>query len=154
MVRLAVDSEEYKFSIELERRITFLRGDSGVGKSALVDMISISFSDDGIVNVDCDKKIAILSNGDEPSRISSEPNRLFILDDLLISEDAHWMRSTLMRDLIKNDSYLLIINRVDPGTLGTNLEYSMKSIFEMRTSGVKHWCVPVFEHCKYSCCYK
>lgn len=43
MVKLQVDSKLHRFSVDLERRITYIRGDSGTGKSTLVDKYSNNY---------------------------------------------------------------------------------------------------------------
>lgn len=134
MVELQVVSDDYRCKIELERRITYLRGDSGVGKSTLVDYILLGDSAGDAARVTCSKNLAVIQNIDSNSRVANEKDTLFILDDSLVIEDEKWFSETIIKDLIKNDSYMLIISRVDslPG-----------AVLEMKANGFDHYCVEI-----------
>ena len=134
MVELQVISDDYRCKIEIERRITYLRGDSGVGKSTLVDYILLGNSAGDAVKVACSKHLAVIQDIDSNSRIVNEKDTLFILDDPLVIEDEKWFSEAIIKDLIKNDSYMLIISRVDslPG-----------AILEMKANGPEHYCVEI-----------
>ena len=67
---------------------------------------------------------------------------LFLLDDPLVIEDEKWFSESIMKDLIENDSYMLIISRVDFPNLNNNIEFSIKSVLTMKADGINHYCVP------------
>ena len=129
MVELQVISDDYRCKIEIERRITYLRGDSGIGKSTLVDYILLGNSAGDAVKVACSKHLAVIQDIDSNERFRYEKNALFILDEPI---ETRFRGNNIEELLIKNDSYMLIISRVDslPG-----------AIFEMKANGPEHYCV-------------
>ena len=58
----------------------------------------------------------------------------FILDDPLVIEDEKWFSEAIIKDLIKNDSYMLIISRVDS---------LQGAILEMKANRWDHYCVEI-----------
>lgn len=131
MVELQVISDDYRCKIEMERRITYLRGDSGIGKSTLVDYILLGDSAGDAVEVTCNKHLIVIQDIDSNERFRYEKNTLFILDEPI---ETRFRGNNIEELLIKNDSYMLIISRVDslPGT-----------IFEMKANGPEHYCVEI-----------
>ena len=129
MVELQVISDDYRCKIEIERRITYLRGDSGIGKSTLVDYILLGNSAGDAVKVACSKHLAVIQDIDSNERFRYEKNALFILDEPI---ETRFRGNNIEELLIKNDSYMLIISRVDslPG-----------AILEMKANGPEHYCV-------------
>lgn len=129
MVELQIISDNYRCKIRLERRITYLRGNSGVRKSTLVNYILLGDSAGDAVNVTCDKRLAVIQDIDSNERFRHEKNTLFILDDPI---ETRFSNSNIEEMLIENDSYMLIISRVDslPG-----------AVLEMKAEGIEHYCV-------------
>ena len=151
MVELQVISDDYRCKIEMERRITYLRGDSGVGKSTLVDYILLGNSAGDAVKVTCNKHLAVIQDIDSNSRVVNEKDTLFILDDPLVIEDEKWFSEAIIKDLIKNDSYMLIISRVDFPNLNNNIEFSINSVLTMKADGIEHYCVPFTDNFTCTC---
>lgn len=131
MVELQVISDDYRCKIEMERRITYLRGDSGVGKSTLVDYILLGNSAGDAVKITCSKHLAAIQDIDSNERFRYEKNTLFILDEPI---ETRFRGNNIEELLIENDSYILIISRVDslPG-----------AILEMKANGPEHYCVEI-----------
>ena len=131
MVELQVISDDYRCKIEIERRITYLRGDSGVGKSTLVDYILLGNSAGDAVKVTCNKHLIVIQDIDSNERFRYEKNALFILDEPI---ETRFRGNNIEELLIKNDSYMLIISRVDslPG-----------AILEMKANGPEHYCIEI-----------
>ena len=129
MAELQVISDDYRCKIEMERRITYLRGDSGVGKSTLVDYILLGNSAGDAVKITCSKHLAVIQDIDSNERFRHEKNTLFILNDPI---GTRFSNSNIEEMLIENDSYMLIISRVDslPG-----------AVLEMKAEGIEHYCV-------------
>lgn len=145
MVELLVDSEIYKFHGVFERRITYIRGDSGTGKSSLVYFLGEASR---VVRIECNKGVSVIASSESNTRVLSERNKIFFMDDSLNSEDTEWFNGEVIEALIRNDSYLVIINRAEVGNkdrlsikkdLGFELEFSMNSLYVMRNSGINHW---------------
>lgn len=131
MVELQVISDDYRCKIEMERRITYLRGDSGVGKSTLVDYILLGDSAGDAVKVTCNKHLIVIQDIDSNERFRYEKNTLFILDEPI---ETRFRGNNIEELLIKNDSCMLIISRVDslPG-----------AILEMKANGTEHYCIEI-----------
>ena len=100
-VFIAIKSKKYNVMIPLERRITFLRGDSGVGKSAFIEYVLLSDSD-----------VDVLTSTDLEFSIQVKCKRIIILDSLISSETIEFGEA-VNEYLIKNDLYLLIMSRVE-----------------------------------------
>ena len=68
---------------------------------------------------------------DSSERFRYEKNTLFILDEPI---EARVSGNNIEKLLIKNDSYMLIISRVDSLT---------GAALEMKTNGTEHYCVEI-----------
>ena len=107
-IRLAVTAGNFIFSINLYRRITYLRGDNGIGKSTLVWYI-----ENKPELVSCSKTIKVLKGLVTWEEFYNDTgNTLFIMDDTLISGRVGFSNSIIQR-CIENDSYLLVINSIE-----------------------------------------
>ena len=83
------------------------------------------------MKVVCSKHLAVIQDIDSNERFRHEKNTLFILDDPI---ETRFSNSNIEEMLIENDSYMLIISRVDslPGV-----------ILEMKAEGIEHYCVEI-----------
>lgn len=135
MVELLADSEIYRFQGIFERRISYIRGDSGTGKSGLVYFLSEGRS---VVPITCNKEISVITSSESNYRVKTEKNRIFFIDDMPESEDADWFDEEVLRMLIKNDSYIVMINRADAG-IENKLKPFQKDVLVMRSDGIDHW---------------
>lgn len=146
-VYIKVESDEYNIEIPMDRRITYLRGDSGVGKSSLVEFIrSAEEDDDESIKLEYSKgySIDILASLSSTLDIESKKKSILIIDDNLASEGNNFSNA-VNNYLLKNDLYLLIINRVDlPDTESKDQEgdYSSKSILWVEKDGIEHKVYP------------
>ena len=146
-VYLRVKSNEYNINIPMERRITYLRGDSGVGKYSLVEFIrSAEEDDDDLITVEKPKgyTIDILSSLSSTLDIEGKEDAILIIDDNLNSEGNNF--SNAVSHYVKeNNLYLLIINRVDLADTSSTIregEYSAKSILKVVKDGTNHIVYP------------
>lgn len=83
------------------------------------------------MKVVCSKHLAVIQDIDSNERFRYEKNTLFILDDPI---ETRFSNSNIEEMLIENDSYMLIISRVDslPG-----------AILEMKAEGIEHYYVEI-----------
>ena len=126
---LYIKSPFINYKIEFNNKITIIQGDSGTGKSKLVDSI-IRFRTEKTSKIFTSNHIDIrlLNNEtDWEHEVSNKSNKLFIVD-----EDADFVTSYKFAKLVNNsDNYFIIICR----TPLKGLNYSYKDIFELRYSG-------------------
>lgn len=146
-VYIEVKSDEYNIKIPMERRITYLRGDSGVGKSSLVEFIRSAVEDEDtsiILEKTNGYNIDILASLSSTLDIEFKKDSILIIDDNLISEGNNFSNA-VSNYLLKNNLYLLIINRVDlPDTASNSQEgdYSAKSVLWVDKDGINHKVYP------------
>ncbi len=107
-------SSKYNCSIPLERRITVLRGNSGTGKSTILDMIE---ANDPTIVIECkaddDSFLSwvILSNTTWEFVIRGATNSLLILDDLELIVSPEFSKA--VSETVDRNNYYLIISRED-----------------------------------------
>lgn len=147
---IEIKSKKFNINIPLQRRITYLRGDSGVGKTSLVELIraKIEDGDDSIeLNKPDEYNIDILSSLSSSLDIENKRNSILIADDNINTEGIDFSNA-VCNCLIKNDLYLLIINRVDL-QFDTNarkkFDYAVNSILwvEKNNDGINHNVFPL-----------
>lgn len=61
MVELKVTSKTYNCSLNLKRRVAYIHGDSGVGKSILVEKVLQSNDGDNSIKIECPRGISVLT---------------------------------------------------------------------------------------------
>lgn len=86
-INVEVMDSTYHFQSKLDSRLTIVFGDSGVGKTTLVDEIQESYTSD-TVELTCDKNTVVIdgvSLDTMKQNITSMTNTLFIFDDSIFS---------------------------------------------------------------------
>lgn len=86
-INVEVRDSTYHFQSKLDSRLTIVFGDSGVGKTTLVDEIQESYTSD-TVELTCDKNTVVIdgvSLDTMKQNITSMTNTLFIFDDSIFS---------------------------------------------------------------------
>lgn len=145
-IKLEVITDNLKYDIPLERRITIIRGDSGVGKTTLVDLISQSIMG---VQVNCPLDIIVATETTWQAVMQFNTNSLIIFDDLEIVASAKF--ASEVKKTSSNNNYYLIFSRENIGEkeLG-RLSYSMHSIYRMIVddTGVSHTVEPFYKFTK------
>ena len=119
MLELRVSSSVYNAVVPIERRITYIRGDSGVGKTSLVNSI-IDYNNEvqGII-IDFPYNIEVLQNVPKEEVLVAYKDCMLVFDDVLGMEDVDigWLSGICE----SNNLYILNINRVlmvgDSGSL-------------------------------------
>lgn len=123
---IKVRNRRIQFTLELERNITIIRGDSATGKSTMVGMIQdyeAQGNQSGVV-VESDKPCHVLTNIDWEERLRSFRDCIVFVDEgstFLSSYDfAHAIRGT--------SNYYVLITRVSLH----QLPYSVDAVLELR----------------------
>ena len=129
---ITVSNRDAKFSFELKRNITIVRGDSGTGKTTLFDMIAdlTRLGEKSGINISCDKKCVALIDTDWRNQLSNTTDSVVFID-----EGFEEIRSAEFAGAVKNsDNYYVIFNRESLH----DLPYSVEEIYEIKTSGKFH----------------
>lgn len=137
-----VVSNLFNLSFEMNRRITILSGDSGVGKTVLVSVLQAYANNAEFVNVTLPASITnvvIVNNTVWKQVIPNSYNSLIVFDDDSSIEDPEFY-SLLGDSLVENNNYCLLIYRgeLDDGwkqTVDTRVPLSIDSIFELKFLG-------------------
>jgi hypothetical protein len=145
-------SGDLSWDIPLERRITIVRGDSGLGKTTLINLINESQErgDSGVI-VESRLGILIVSMGTWQLLMTSARNSILIFDDLSIVESAQFAK--LIKDTEDAGNYYLIFSREEIGMdKFSMLSISISSILRFITSddGKKHFTEPYYKLSWYS----
>lgn len=127
-----ISNRDAKFSFDLVRNITVIRGNSGTGKTTLFDMVSdySRLAEKSGVNVSCNKKCVALTDSDWSHQLSQIKDSIVFID-----EGAKYIRTVEFSQAIKaSDNYYVIFSRESL----PNLPYSVEEIYEIKTSGKYH----------------
>ena len=120
-----------KYKFELDHNISVIRGDSGTGKTTLVNMIR-SYQVEGRssgIELSCDKKcVALIGVGNDwLDSINKIEDAIVFID-----EGEKYITSIEFASAIKNtDNYYVIVTRNNL----YNLPYSVDAIYEIKKSG-------------------
>ena len=123
---ITVSNRDAKFSFDLKRNITIVRGDSGTGKTTLFDMIAdlTRLGEKSGINISCDKKCVALIDTDWRNQLSNTKDSVVFID-----EGFEEIRSAEFAGAVKNsDNYYVIFNRESLH----DLPYSVEEIYEIR----------------------
>lgn len=108
-MNVIIDSQDFKCTIPIERRVTYIRGDSGVGKSTLVERVRSYLRGNDYVKVESPMKIIIWDRIDE-ELLNVCKNRIIFMEDIVNSKGVDFISK-----LISSGNYLIIFNREDFG---------------------------------------
>lgn len=142
MLELKVSSKIYNAELFLERRITYIRGDSGTGKTSLFYMLNQYRSNVSGITVECRLRIRLLEEMPSIEELNVIKDSVLVFDDNLASE----YDMGIFNDLCpKNNLYLIIINRVDSSESKNSpkIDFAVSSILISKENGVKHSFLPV-----------
>lgn len=141
--RIRVTSKRLQYDFELRRKYTVIRGDSATGKTTLYDLIlDVERRRKGVI---LSSKVPVVSANYLGGRwdlvLPTISNSIVIID-----EDSDWVRTEAFAALaMKSDNYFVFINR----DALKQIPYSVKEIYEIKTSGRYHSLVPIYKHTPY-----
>lgn len=119
MLELRVSSSVYNAVVPIERRITYIRGDSGVGKTSLVNAIKSFNSGVQGITVKFPYSVEVLQSVPSKEILRVYKDCMLVFDDVLGMEDVDIELLTGICE--SNNLYVLNINRVlmigDTGSL-------------------------------------
>ena len=124
-----VSNVNVSFTLELERNITILSGDSATGKTTLIEMLR-DFEESGRssgVTVHCKSPCRVLTNADWEYRLNGIRDSIVFLD-----EGNSFVKSEAFARAIQNSSnYYVIVTRESL----YQLPYSVNAILKLKTTG-------------------
>ena len=124
-----VSNVNVSFTLELERNITILSGDSATGKTTLIEMLR-DFEESGRssgVTVHCKRPCRVLTNADWEYRLNGIRDSIVFLD-----EGNSFVKSEAFARAIQNSSnYYVIVTRESL----YQLPYSVNAILKLKTTG-------------------
>ena len=131
MVRIS--DQRVRYSFELVRNITIVRGNSGTGKTTLFDMVSAytRLKERSGVHIVCGKScVALHADLDWQARLGGIHDSIVFID-----EDAEYISSHAFASAIRHtDNYYVIFCRDSLH----ELPYSVEEIYEIKTSNRLH----------------
>lgn len=129
--KIKISNSKVSFSLELERNITIICGNSATGKTTLIGLIRDyeQLGKASGVTIQCKKSCRVLSNVDWKYRLDAIHDSIVFLD-----EGNEFVRSQDFAQAIRNtDNYYVIINRESL----SQLPYSVNSILKLKTTSRK-----------------
>jgi hypothetical protein len=135
---LDVKADNLTWSIPIKRRITIIRGDSGTGKTTLVDIISDN--DSNAATVSFPLQISVVTTGTWEDVMATAVNRLIVFDELEAVTTSKF--ANLIKETENKGNYYLIFSRENIGTESYSmLNIAVSSILRFVTSndGLNHY---------------
>ena len=130
--RIIVESKKVKYDFIIKRNITILTGDSGSGKTVLIDFIREyrRYGADSGVFVSCDCECKTIDNEDWERQIEETSNSIIFID-----EGNRFLTSKRFAELVQqSDNYFVLATREKLSML----PYSVNEIYGFRQSGKFH----------------
>jgi hypothetical protein len=147
---LDVTEGDNRWIIPLERRITIVRGDSGVGKTGIVDAI---LEQSQATIVDCELEVVVVNNTNWKYTMTGSRESLIIFDDMPVVATHDF--AELVKQTVDNGNYYLLFSRELVGTDDlSQLNISVNSIIEMyhENEGRTHLTRLYFDIPKFTSC--
>jgi len=130
--RIIVESKKVKYDFTIKRNITILTGDSGSGKTVLIDLIHDyrRYGSDSGVFLSCDCECRTIDNEDWERQIKEISNSIIFID-----EGNRFLTSKRFAELVQqSDNYFVLATREKLPML----PYSVNEIYGFRKSGKFH----------------
>ena len=126
-------SRKARYILELERKISVIKGNSGTGKTTLIRLVSEYLEygkKSGIkLTVDSSASLGVLTNSSEREKILSSVHDMV----LFIDEDVNYLYTEAFQKELKiADCYAVIVSR---SGMFAGLPYSVFGIYELITEG-------------------
>lgn len=124
-----VSNVNVSFTLELERNITILSGDSATGKTTLIEMLR-DFEESGRssgVTVHCKRPCRVLTNADWEYRLNGIRDSIVFLD----GGNAFVKSEAFARAIQNSSNYYVIVTRESL----YQLPYSVNAILKLKTTG-------------------
>ena len=141
MINVKVDFSSIKIDFQLERCISFIKGNSGVGKTLLCSVLGSTDYFRYTTISPTDYKIIVANSGTISAVIKAETNAIIFADDLSDVENSDFA-SLCSEYLVSNNLYLVLVVR-SRTRFDSELNTSF-SIYEMiRLDGIERALIPL-----------
>lgn len=130
--RIIVESRKVKYDFVIKRNITILTGDSGSGKTVLIDLIRDyrRYGADSGVSLSCDCTCRTIDNEEWERQLEEASKSIIFLD-----EGNRFLTSKRFAELVQqSDNYFVLATREKLPML----PYSVNEIYGFRQSGKYH----------------
>lgn len=130
--RVIVETKKIKYDFVIKRNITIFTGDSGSGKTVLIDLIRENrrYGFDSGVSLFCDCDCRVLDNEDWEYQLENMSKSIIFID-----EGNRFLTSKRFAELLqKSDNYFVLATREKLSML----PYSINEIYGFRKSGKFH----------------
>lgn len=132
IIELEITSDIYNCTLQFERRLSVIKGDSGVGKSTLAELVSQELIG---VSVKSTYPIVVVTEQTWQTVVKGEQDKILLFDDLDVVETA--MFATMYAEYgVKNNLFFIIIARESLESVK-----ELYSIYDMKKDGIYHWLV-------------
>ena len=136
-----VYSGKLSYKLSFDKRINIIKGDSGTGKTTLVDLIDAS-SYDNDIEVDCNLHCKVGRVDTLDLLISSEKNCIIFIDEVHFKAYKNFS-SMYSNYAVSNNLFFILITReesvLDDVSNFFQLSFSVSNIFKMCSDGFNHW---------------
>ena len=136
--RIRVTAKKLQYDFTINRKFTLIRGDSATGKTTLCDLLRISRRESWVhisCPVPCLPSDALGENW--VYELQRRHDTIFFFDE----DDDFINRGDFAEIAMHSDNYFVFINREPMHSI----PYSVKEIYQMKTSGSMHFLEPLFE---------
>ena len=127
--RITVSNTKLRYDFTVRRNITIIKGDSGTGKTTLVEMIREYYENgaDSGISLQCERPCRVLAGRDWKVVLDSIHESIVFID-----EDNEFLPTDAFAEAVKDsDNYYVIVTREGL----PNLPYSVEEIYGIRESG-------------------
>lgn len=137
-IELDVTYNKYHCHLEFHRRISIIRGDSAIGKTSLIDMVS-----NPLTTVVSTYPIDIAGSNGWFNTMIGATDTIIFFDDMTIVESARFA-DAVSKYCSQNNLWLVVMDRsLEFG--GGKLSYAVDSIYDMFNDGnTEYWIEPEF----------
>lgn len=138
-ISIEIVSKNYNLKMSLERRLTVLKGNSGEGKTSLLDIVrqDESSREDAGIMLNSTLPVVALGYKKWKEDMMREENCIFILDDLYIVESVEFA-NLYKKYAVSKNWYIIIINRAELYELSDEID----SVYRFIGNGKYHYIEP------------
>lgn len=129
---IEVISKQIKFKEKLNRRLNFIKGDSGTGKTSIINLLLDKKSDDVMINTTLPTISVDDTNWKTIMRF--EKNKIILIDDVMFVE-THEFELIYKNTCETNNNYIIVTSRDDLHWLDKNI----CSVYKLISKTNKYW---------------